>query len=863
MLLLPWVRRGRERVLEEELRSYLEMAAEEARRSGMPAEEAEFAARRDFGSILRAKEDVRSEWISPGLESVVQDLRFAVRSLRRTPLFTGVAVLSLALGIGAASTVFSLVDGVLLKPLSYRDSGQLVYVREVVPELAGVYPTLPANWNHFSYWREHVRTFDGLCALSADQFTLTGAGTPEKIDGVRTSPDLFRVLNTEMARGTGLTSDVDGVVITDSLWQRRFRGAENIIGQRIVLDGRSATVAGVLRADFRFPKGAEFGSLAGLGKHIEIFRQVPNRNVDWDGEFDFIVIGRLKPAVTLKQGMAELSLLSTQMNAAHSIESKPHPVGEPLQDVIGGSVRGSLLVLQGAVLVLLMIVCVNLTNLMIARSNGRVREFSIRRALGADRRRLLRQLLTESFVLSFAGGALGVALSAFTIRFLAQASLDIPRLNEVHLNAAVLLFSLALTAACVCLFGMVPAYRAQAVSARFQKQSPRLREVLVGCEVALSTVLVFLAALFVSSLTHLLNVDKGFHEERAVAMDLSLPGLQYADSAARNRFFERTLSQMRALPGVLSAAMISGLPLAGESQVNGIDVPGSKSDWIDPATGSLMLVNVRFVSEQYFETLGISLVSGRTFRQEDQARKVTVISQRMAAKVWPGQNAIGRKFTTGSGVGEVQVVGVVRDTYNGRLDAQPTLIAYVPYQIRTPGSGSLVVRSAAEPSVVIRQMQKVIWAIDPNLPVSEVRTMAEMVDQALAQRRFQMRLASAFGAGALLLALIGIYGVVAYSVEQRRSELGLRLALGSTGGELMALILRRGVVPIVLGLLIGLCIAVGLGGVVRSLVFGVSTSDPVTMLAVIVILGGSGLLACVVPASRAARMDPAAVLRHE
>ena len=401
----------------------------------------------------------------------------------------------------------------------------------------------------------------------------------------------------------------------------------------------------------------------------------------------------------------------------------------------------------------------------------------------------------------------------------------------------------------------------QAVTAT--KGALRLRAILVGCEVALSTVLVFLAALLISSLTHLTRVDKGFHEERAIALDLSLPDVRYKDTPARNRFFERALAEARAIPGVRSAAVINALPLTGESQVNGIELEGADKDWIDPASKSQILINVRFVSPEYFETMGIAVLAGRPIEEQDRTRKAAVISARLAEKVWPGQNPIGKKFKTGSMVGEVSVVGVVRDTYNGRLDQQPTMIAYVPFWIRTPDYGSLVVRSSGDVEPVMRALQQAIWRIDASLPVSEVKTMSEVVNESLAQRRFQVRLATAFGAAALLLALIGIYGVVAYNVEQRRVELGLRLALGAEGGELMALILKRGLRPVAAGLFCGLAVSVALGGLVRSLVFGVTTNDPTTMAEVALVLGVTALLACVVPASRAMRMDPAMILRHE
>lgn len=881
LLLLPWVRRAREESLDEELRSYLEMAAAEAAEAGIPTEEARHAASRDLGNLVRAKEQARGEWSFPRLEQVGQDLRYALRTLTRTPLFTTVAVLSLGLGIGAATAIFSLVEGVVLKPLRYRDSGQLTYVREVVPALAHVYPTVPVNIQHFVYWHDHTQVFESMTAFRSGRPTLTGMGEPIKVDGVETTADLFRVLGADMAQGRGFVRGEDQpgknnvAVITNSLWRRLFHADPNMIGRKITLEGRSSTVVGILRPDFTFPKGDELGPLVGLGKRIEVFQPLQNVIDGWDGDYDYACIGRLRASVPLSQGLAELSGLTTQMVAAHHVESQPHPECHPLQELIAGAVRTGLAVLMAAVLALLLIVCVNLANLMLARASVRTREFSIRTALGAGRRRLVQQIVTEVAVLSVAGGALGVAFSSVAIRlFVSSAAVRIPRLDEVGLDGHVLLFSVLMTASCTAIFGLFPAYRivrsdpqealrAGAHAMTANRQSLRLREVLVGFEVALSTVLLFVAGLLISSLFHLLSVDKGFTEERAIAVDLSLPESQYAIAADRNRFLDRSLADVRAIPGIRSAAMISGLPLTGESYVNGIELDGSGGEWIDPSNRGAVMINVRFISPGYFETLGIGMVTGRGFEPADKERHVTVISERLAAKVWPGQNPIGKKFKTGSQVGQVEVVGVSKDTFNGHLDQDPTLIAYVPYWLRAPSYGSLVIRTSLEPPQLMRAVQRALWSIDSALPVPPLRTMSDLVAEALAQRRFQMRLASAFGAGALLLALIGIYGVVAYNVVQRRTELGLRLALGAKPSELLTLMLRRGLQPALTGLGCGLLASVACGWLVRSLLFGVSAIDPVTITTVTLLLSATAFLACLLPASAASRMDPTTILRYE
>jgi putative ABC transport system permease protein len=393
--------------------------------------------------------------------------------------------------------------------------------------------------------------------------------------------------------------------------------------------------------------------------------------------------------------------------------------------------------------------------------------------------------------------------------------------------------------------------------------SLRLRETLIGFEVALSTVLLFVAGLLISSVFHLLRVEKGFIEERAFSIDLSLPDAHYRTVPDRNRFFERALTDVRAIPGVRSAAMIVGLPLTGETHVNGIELEGSDKNWIAPSNKDSILINVRFISPDYFATLGIPMLQGRPIEARDMSRHVAVVSARFAAKVWPGQDPIGKRFKTGSGVGQVEVIGVVKDVHNGRLDQDPTLIAYVPYALRGPNYGSLVVRTAADPAQVMPAIRQTIWSIDAQLPVPPFVTLAELVNEAAAARRFQMQLSTAFGAGALALALIGICGVVAYNVAARRPELGIRLALGASGGELIALLVWRGLRPAFLGLGIGLLASAGCGWLVRSLLFGVQAIDPLTLAIVALILMSTAFLACLLPACAVARMDPATTLRYE
>ncbi len=880
-LLLPGVRHRREHILEEELASYLAMAEDVGREHGLSPEQARRAARRDLGNLTLTRESVRTEWVPSSLEHVMQDIRYLAHTLRREPLFTCIAICSLAFGIGAANTVFSLVDGILLKPLAYKQPSQLVYIREFVPALSNVYPTLPVNLQHFRYWQDHNRTFQAMAALRSSSGTLTGAGEPVELDSVETTAGLFDLLGAHLALGRGFLPEEDRpghsrvAVISDTLWHTRFQADPAIIGRTMVYGGASVSIVGVLSPDFTFPTGNDLGQLAGLGKHIQIFQPIQSFIDGWDGDYDYIVFSRLRDGTALSQGLAELTVLTRQFTMTHQVTSKPHPIGKPLQDVMGGAVRRSLWALFASVLVLLLIVSVNLANLMLARAHGRVREFSIRTALGAGRSRLMQQVLTEALLISSLGGILGVALAITFVQALkVNAAFELPRMTEVHIDTRILLFSLGLTILCACISGLLPAYRAArsdlqeamrasgpAVTA--SHRSLRLRQILVGSEVALSTLLVFLAGLLVASLLNLMHVDKGFEAKRATAIDINLPETRYPDAASRVRFFDRALAQVGALPGIQSAAIIQGLPLTGESMVNGIELEDSQTDWIGSSTKTPILVNVRFVSPAYFQTLGIPLLKGRSIEPEDRTRKVTVLSERLAAKIWRDQDLLGKKIKTGSRVGEVQVVGIVRDTYNGRLDEQPTLIVYVPFWIRPPSSASLVFRTAGLPKPLIRTVQHTIWSIDSSLPVSEVRTLSEIVSAATAQRRFQMQLATLFGLAALFLALIGIYGVVSYSVEQRKSELGLRLALGAKHADLVALMMKHGLIPVLLGLGCGLLSSLAMGSLVRGQVFGVSTSDPVTMAGVGLLLIVTAAIACLLPASSVVRLEPSSILRHD
>ncbi len=792
-----------------------------------------------------------------------------------------VAILSLGIGIGSATAIFSLLNTVLLKPLTYRQPNQLVDLREVVAPLRATYPSLPVNYQHFAFWRDHARSFEMLAALSGGAANLTD-GEPIPVDTAEVSTNLFQLLGVQPQLGRSFLPEEgrkghDAVaILTYSLWSRRFGRRPDVLGKTINISYRPYTTVGVLPAKFHFPKNGDLGPLVSFGKNTELFFPLTGSYSNgWGGDYDYTVFGRLKPDISIKQAVAEIDLLERQIDLEHRLHEGLTVSAVRLRDVIATPLRAPLYILMAAVTLLLLIVCGNLANLVLARSSARVREFSIRAALGAGQVHLMRQLLAETLLLAITGGALGLALAILFVHiFVSQTAVSIPRLDEVRVDGRAFLFALLVTFGCGLLSGLLPAWRmarvdtqealrANSQSIAGNRQSLRLREFLIACEVAFSVVLLFGAGLLTVSLAKLLASDKGFTVEQAVGIDISLPDVHYKTSQQNLRFWETALDKLRLLPGVRSAAYTSKLPLTGESMVNDIQLEGSDKAALDPVSRADIEVNVRYVSPDYFRTLGIPLVAGRAIERSDRNRAVSVVSARLAAKLWPNQNPLGKEFSTGADVGRVQVVGIVKDVHATTLDKEPTLMVYVPYWHRGLGYGTVAVRTAVDPASLIPAIRKCILEIDPALPVPETTTVAKLVSDSLSRRAFQVQLASGFAAAALFLALIGIYGVVAYSASQRRTEVAVRLALGASRADVFLLMLRGGFRPVVFGLALGLLAALASAQLLRSVLFGVTATDPLTLFAVIMLLATAALCACLLPARRAVRIDPAIALRYE
>ena len=865
-----------------EIEAHIQQESERLREQGMSPEEARAAARRAFGNVMHAEERFYESTRWMWWDHLKQDVHFGLRILAKSPGFTGVAVLTLALGIGATTAIFSMVNGVLLRPLAYRQPNQLYLVREIIPELSQTYPTLPANLRNFRVWQRDCHSFEDVAIVEPLNMTLTGHGEAEQISGGHASANLFEVLGIQAELGRTFLPHEDApgknqvVVLSDSFWRERFHADETIAGRSITLDGKPFQVVGILPASFRFPKATQLGAMVEFPSRADYFTPLGLHPEQFSplGEFDFAAIARLRHGTSASQALAELNTIQAQIAKDEKQGVGLRAALIPLESQVVGDARGGLLLLLGGVGAVLLIVCMNLANLLLVRLPGRVREAAIRTAIGASRGQLTRQLLTESGLIAVLGGALGIWLAYFGVRWLvALAPASLPRLDEVHMDARVLLLMVCVSLLTGVLFGALPAWRvAHAEPQQALKQGSgtttessytrRLRESLICLEVGVGTLLLIIAGLLTTSLVHLLGVDKGFSAEHVLAVDVSLPPQSYTKPEQKQGFYDEVLTRVRSLPGVGSAGWISRLPLEGQEQVDSISVPGHPSNLQAP------VANYRYVTAGYFHAIGIPLRQGRWIEPTDRDRHVAVISQSVANEVWPGQNPLGMKFHTGGDEAPLtEVVGVVADIRTVALDEPPLLMIYLPAGPASrnwSGShASLAVRATMAPAALGSAVRGVMQSVDSGVPILHLRPMAEIVSESVSTRRFEMLLACLFALFALLLAALGIYGVVAYAVAQRRRELGIRMAFGACGVDLRNLVLQHGMWLVLAGWATGLLAALVTGHVIRSLLFGVAPQDPLTIASVTVAVLFVGALACYVPAARTMKLDPMAALRQE
>ena len=876
--------------LDEELRAHIEFAVEENLKQGMSAQQARTAALKEFGGMTQTKETYRVQRGLPWLEQTARDIRYAVRQLRKSPGFAGTAILTLALGIGAATSVFSVVDGVLLKPFAFRDPDRLVVMREAVEDAArGERQATPDNYRHFLRLKQSATTLEDAAIFAQRGMSVSPNGDhPRIVDAVAASPNLFRLLGVQPVLGRDFVDDdarknADSVTILSyGGWLTFFARDPAVIGKTLRIEGHPVTVIGVLPPGMRFPQIALAPKINFQESEGDVLLFEPlapsQRDLNADmGNFNYKAIARLKPGATVAQANAELEALQNAYTLSAHLPLQFGIALTPLTKDVASGISGALWLLFASVGAVLLIACVNLANLQLARAVNAERETAVRAALGASHGQLVRSRLTESLVLALVGGAAGVALAFLGVRLLlALVPANVPRLDEVHVNTPVLLFAAGLLLAAAIAFGILPALRSLRVApqAALQANSPRTantqegrrtRNTMVAGQVACTVVLLIVTSLALRSFSHLLRQDRGFDTSHMTMAQADLFAPQYDDdgpkgNAARLAFADRALTTLGQLPGVQSVALTSVTPLTGENWVDNI----SRPDHPVPA-GTEPAINVRWINPEYLPTMQSPLVSGRNITLADHANPyVALISERAAREGFPGENPLGKKITdlVPDDKHPITVIGVVADArINGLKDG--AAMVYLPYWAYTPLTLSFLVRSSQPSDALIPEMRRAIWQADPQVAIPTLKSMDDQVSDSVATDRFQAIVLSGFGAAALFLALLGVYGVLAYSVSLRRQEFGIRIALGSGKSALIGLVLVQAAYPVLLGTGVGLTMALIALRWVRSLLYQTPVMDPLAIGGSVLLLLAAAAMAAILPARRAASTDPMRALRTE
>jgi predicted permease len=811
------------------------------------------------------------------MTTLLQDLRYGTRMLMRNPAFTVVAVLALTLGIGADTAIFSVVNAVLLRPLPYDQSENLVFLTERSPVLEGMSVAYP----NFLDWREQNNAFESIGVFRRSDYNLTGGGEPERIVAGQVSADLFRVLRVNAARGRIFDNDEDKpgsplvVVLSHALWQRRLGGDPNIIGQTLTLNGRDFTIIGIMPPSFQFPSRVEMWTPVGqLAK-----------DPGWESRGNhpgLYAMARLKPGVTVQQARDDMEIVAANLEKQYPDSNTGNRASlTPALENVVGSIRTALLVLLSAVGFVLLIACANVANLLLARASNRQKEMAIRTALGASRTRIVRQLLTESLILSFAGGAFGILLAHWGVKLIIAVSPDsIPRFREIGLDARVLLFTMGVSLLTGIIFGLAPALQASKPDLNETlKEAGRgstgrrhiMRSILVVSEVALTLVLLIGAGLMIRSFYHLQRVDPGFSADNLLTFNVSLPQKKYPEPQQRINFYQQLLQNLTALPGVQSVGMATGLPLGNNGWQSGFWIEGRP----EPPQGQRPLTEVALVGPGYFKAMQIPLLRGRDFNDQDvmaappdpkhpefRRPTVTVIDEEFARRYWPDEDPLGQQITFWGG--KVTVVGIVRRVKMEGLNTDSNRVqSYYPFNQNPSGSMSVVVRTIGDPTGLSNAVRQQVLAIDPDQPIYSVQTMGQIWTDSIAPDRLFLMLLGTFATVALILAAVGIYGVMAYSVTQRTHEIGIRMALGAAQSNVLGMVIRQGMKLALAGLGLGLVGAWLVTRTMSSLLFGVSATDPLTFVVISLALAGVALGACFLPARRATKVDPMIALRYE
>ncbi len=868
--------------LDGEIKDHIARETEENIARGMPAREARQAALRRFGNITLAEEKARAVWSPVWLDQLRQDLSYGIRMLGRNPGFTTVAVATLALGIGLTTAVFSVFNAVLLRPLPYVDGERIVLVRETFRAVGN------ASVGHFHDWTEHSTVFEHTSAGQGVTYNLADAGDPERIRGMRVTPGYFEVAHMPPALGRYFTaSDVDSggrvVVLSHSLWQARFGGDRAIIGRSIHLGDESHTVIGVAPAAYALTDPTRAGVTGGFSSQLWTpLMFTPEQRVNFGNHY-LGVLAKLKPGVTLARAQEDLERVTRGIAERHPEEMASRGVlVQSLQEQLVGSGRRPLFVLMTAVALVLFIGCVNIASLLTARATTRRREIAIRASVGGGQTRIVRQLLTESVVLALAGGAGALIVARLGIDFLVQnGPLTLPRLRDAGLQIEVLVFAFAVTVLVAIGFGLAPAIHAARAdlvgslrdggrTASSGSVRNRLRTPMVVFETAITVVLLIGTGLLVRSADKLRQVPLGFNAHAVITARLALPEVRYESDAQAADAYRRILAPLRGTNGVKFAAAATGIPLVG-SMTDSSTIPEG-SDIPRRAAPSPV---IRLITDDYFEAVGMTMAIGRSLREADVAASappVVVINERLAAALWPGEAAVGKRLSTWSSEPFWrEVIGVVRDVRSAGQENPAPMELFIPYTQAPDGAWSNFQRSMALvvhvsenwPETYVPAMRTAVRDVDPSIPLYEVRTLEGVVVAVTATRRFYMRLVLVLAATGLALAMLGLYGVIAYFVAQRTPEIGMRLALGAGRPEVVRMVIGHALRVAIVGVVIGVPSALLLTRVMTSLLYETAPTDPATFAAVALLVLLTSLAAALIPSARAARVDPLVALRHE
>ncbi len=866
-----------ERELDEELRDHIERQTEQNIRLGMNPEEARRAAIKSFGGVEQAKERSRDVRGARWLEELWHDLRYGARMLLKQPGFTIVAVITLALGIGANTAVFSLINVVMLNPLPYYEPERLVMVWEEA-SFAG-FPRREAAPANYVDWKAQQTVFEDMAGLGWASFSLTGDGEPQQIFANAVTANFFPLLGTAPALGRTFSPDEEKegagkvVVLSYKFWQIRYGGVSDIIGREILLNDEKHTVIGVMPADFQF-----------MSSYLHLWVPLTSSQEMWAdrGSHDLVVVARMKRGVSLRQAQAEIQTITRRIARQYPRETFDGKMGSvtlPLHDQLAGGSGRQLIVLLAAVGLVLLIACANIAGLLLARATGRRKEIAIRAALGAGRGRIARQLLTESLLLSVAGGLSGLLLASWSFTFLEKFIPDGMALStSLSIDRRVFGYTLLLALLSGVIFGLAPALRAANVDLNETLKEGgqtssvtgggRLRGAMVVFQIAMAMALLVGAGLLIQTLHELHGQYSFLQPEKILTMRTVLPRRKYKEAGLRTNFYDQTLARVRSLPGVTSAGYTTTFPLQSIDGTTafrpegGQLIPGSSYDALD-----------RRVTTDYLQTMGIPLKQGRYFDETDNegSTPVVIINETMARQYWPDQNVLGRRFSLGDSDAKkwrqlITVVGVVADVRQMRVDVPVKAEMYLPYQqynSQWHAPYMLAIRVSGDPLSMVASVSREIHEVDPDLPISVIATMSRLIGEGTDQRRVGMILLATFAGIALLLAALGIYGALAYFVAQRTREIGVRLALGARQRDVLMMVMRQGMKLTLFGIAIGLIGGLGLARLMKSLLFGVSASDPLTFVGVAALLASVATMACYIPARRATKVDPMIALRAE